>query len=183
MKTRIPLILSLIGLGMFLVLPASLGRAQGTPGTPAESKPAAEAKPQSVYRLEFVVRELDGGKAINSRSYSMSAQDGDWGRLRVGSRVAYKNAENSFQYENVGINIDCRVKELESRLLLSTTFEATSFASASDTMGASVSPVRRQVNLSEQSLVTPGTPTVIGKLDDVVTNHRFEIEVTATKVK
>jgi len=31
--------------------------------------------------------------------------------------------------------------------------------------------------------VTPGRPTVVASMDDVESNRRYEIEVTATKVK
>jgi hypothetical protein len=31
--------------------------------------------------------------------------------------------------------------------------------------------------------VKPGKPTLVASMDDVVTNRRYEIEVTATKVK
>jgi hypothetical protein len=34
-----------------------------------------------------------------------------------------------------------------------------------------------------ESIVRPGKPTLVASMDDVVTNRRYEIEVTATKVK
>lgn len=154
--------------------------AQEAPKAAAEAKSVAETQPQSVYRLDFVVRELEGDRKINSRSYSMSARNNDWGRIRVGSSIPVKTGENTFQYKDVGINIDCRLEERESGAMLNTTFESSSLAAPEEKIA---NPVLRQVRLSEESLVTAGKPTVIGKLDDVATNHRFEIEVTATKVR
>ncbi|HET7840631.1 MAG TPA: hypothetical protein VFM21_03455, partial [Terriglobia bacterium] len=87
MKTRALNILSMLILGIVVAMPATPCHAQDAPKPTAETKPAP-ASPPAVYHLVFVVRELDGGKTINSRTYSMSAQDDDWGRVRVGSRVA-----------------------------------------------------------------------------------------------
>jgi len=39
------------------------------------------------------------------------------------------------------------------------------------------------LKFTADSLIPPAKPTVIGSMDDVASNHRYEIEVTATKVK
>ena len=59
----------------------------------AAEKPA---KQLSVYRLEFVVREVEEGKRLNVRSYTMSAQDGDRASIRVGNRIPYVTGENGW---------------------------------------------------------------------------------------
>src|SRR5512136_1743970 len=63
-------------------------KAPTPPPPPAPSE--AQAKTVSVYRLDFVVRELEAGqhgKLLNSRNYSLSAKSGVLAGLRVGSRV------------------------------------------------------------------------------------------------
>jgi hypothetical protein len=44
-------------------------------------------------------------------------------------------------------------------------------------------PVFRTERTEVESIVRPGKPTLVASMDDVVTNRRYEIEVTATKVK
>ena len=182
MKRRTLIYTTVLTLGMAAAM-VDAARAQEEPKPAPEPKPAAEAKAPAVYRLDFVVRELNGGKTLNSRNYTLSAREGEWEKVRVESRIPFKIAENSVRYEEAAIGIDCRVQESERGLLLSTKFQATSFAPGGEATGDSATVVRRQLSLSEDSIVALGKPTIIGKLDDVATNHRFELEVTATKVK
>jgi hypothetical protein len=61
--------------------------------------------------------------------------------------------------------------------------ESSSVVAQEQLPAATTSPVLRQQRSNITSVVTPGKPTLVASMDDVVTNRRFEIEVTATKVK
>jgi hypothetical protein len=172
----------MIAIALVAAWPARSGSAQETPKAAAETKPVVQTKPLSIYHLVFVVRELEGTKEVNSRTYSLSVEDHNRGKVRAGSRVPVQFGENNFQYQDVGINIDCLVQERDSGVLLVAKFEMPGVAT-SDDMGKSLRPVFRNLSLEEQPEVPLGKPTIIGKLDDVGTNHHFEFEVTATKVK
>ncbi len=161
------------------LLPAKAIMAQ----EPAQQKPRKDPESVIVYRFEFVVRELEDGKRIDSRSYMVSGRSGETAQIRVGTRVPVSTGGANFTYENVGINIDCRPQEIESSVLLGTHFEASSVIAASEAGMPPEHPVFRHVTASFASIVQPGKPTVIGMLDDVTTKRRYEIEVTATKVK
>jgi hypothetical protein len=176
-----------------LLLTASFAAPQEAPKASTGSKEAT-MRPASVYRLDFVVRELEDGKQVNSRSYSLSAKSGDWGGLRVGSRVPVGSVERQEykgpDYRDVGINIDCQPHERDEGggVLLDFRFESSSVVApekAKEQMGVSgpLPPIIRQVRFSGSSLVALGKPTVISTLDDVTSNRRYEVEVTATKVK
>jgi hypothetical protein len=176
--------------------PANSVRAQEAKSDSDAKKMNADAIYRSVYRLEFVVRELEAGKIVNSRSYTMSQKLGDWGKIRVGSRVPFMVSDKNVQYQDVGINIDCKAQFLEEGLLLSTNFESSSALQESETRipdakgsaGATYSrpywdPIIRRVSFNGDAFVTLGKPTIVARLDDVATNRKYEIEVTATKVK
>ncbi len=182
-------------IGAGLLLAAGLATAQETP-KPASPPSEASAKTASVYKLDFVVRELEAGqhgKLINSRKYSLSAKSHEWAGLRVGSKVPYGTISapgtGPIQYQDVGINIDARPDEREGEVLLSTRFESSSVVTPERSTEegknpyVTSAPVFRQVRFNGDALVSPGQPAVIGMLDDVGTNHRYEIEVTVTKVK
>ncbi len=139
-------------------------------------------KPVMAYRLEFSVRELDSGKRVNSRSYMMMAEDGSFARIRVGNKVPYQTAEKQYQYNNIGMNIDCRPHEQQEGVALDVTVDISSVAPPSET-APSYNPVFRSSRSEVQSVVAFGKPTLITSLDDVESNRRYEIEVTATKVK
>lgn len=161
-----------------------LVRAQEAPKNPPP--PAAEkpVKPVSIYRLEFTVREVEDGKRLNSRSYTMSVQDGDFGRIRVGNKIPYNTGKEQFQYFDVGINIDCRLRDHDSYILLeNTSIEISSVVKDESSVAGTLNPVLRQARASATVAVTPGKPTMVTSLDDVSSNRRYEVEVTATKVK
>ncbi len=141
-----------------------------------------QPKPFAVYRLEFAVRELQDGKRLNTRSYAMLLHEGlEWGKARVGNRVPITTGPNLFQYFNVGLNIDCRVREEEGYVLMDSTIEISSIVEEKTVPTGN--PVVREAHSEVHTAVPPGKPTVISTLDDVSSNHRYEVEVTATKVK
>jgi len=161
-----------------------LVRAQEAPKNPPP--PAAEkvVKPVSIYRLEFTVREVEDGKRLNSRSYTMSVEDSDWGRIRVGNRIPYNTGKDQFQYYDVGVNIDCRAQDHDTYVLLGNgSVEISSVVKDESTTAGTLNPVVRQARASFAVAVTPGKPSMVATLDDVSSNRRYEVEVTATKVK
>lgn len=170
-----------ISLGMSTM--AALAQEEKKEAKPKESATTTQPKPASTYRVEFVVKEIEDGKKVNTRSYMMVVQEEDFGRLRVGNRVPYVAGEKQYQYTDVGMNIDCHVFERENGVMLNVSVESSSVVASEQTAGASINPVFRQQRTNLITAVTPGKPTVIAAMDDVVTNRRYEIEVTATKVK
>jgi hypothetical protein len=143
-----------------------------------------EQKPLAVYRIEFNVREIEDGKRLNSRNYMMVVDEGNRGMIRVGNRVPFQTSEKQYQYHDVGMNIDCRPRDRESGIELIINVEVSSVVPPGELVAApTYNPVFRTQSTGVTPIVTPGKPTLIASMDDVVTNRRYEIEVTATKVK
>lgn len=152
--------------------------------TSKEVAGTSQAPSEAVYRVEYSVRELQDGKRINARNYKVLVRNEKEARVRVGSRVPYLSSKDQFQYADVGINIDCRVTEQrDNDVTLFTRFESSSVARPGDEMTAGGNPVFRHVSTEVESIVMLGKPTVINVVDDVVSTHQYEIEVTVTKVK
>lgn len=90
------------------------------------------------YRLDFVMKEMEQGKVVNSRSYSTmvstdSSQARDRGSIRAGTRIpipiATPGSENNLQYMDVGVNIDCTgVHLMNGQLVLNVTAEVSTLA-------------------------------------------------------
>ena len=148
----------------------------------AKETATTEQKPLVAYRIEFNVRETEDGKRLNSRNYMIVAQDGDWGRIRVGDRVPYQTGDNSYQHSDVRMNIDCRPHERYDNVALDITVDFSSMAPPPDSVPRTP-PVFRNQRTEVSPIVTPGKLTLIASLDDVSSNRRYEIEVIATKVK
>ena len=145
-----------------------------------------EQKPVAAYRLEFNIRELENGKRLNSRNYMMMAKEGDSAKIRIEDHVPYPtgttvNGSPQWQYHTVGMNIDCRPRQQESGVALEIVVVIDSVAPQPESASIS-SPVLRSDRTEVQTVVVLGKPTLVTSLDDVDSNRRYEIEVTATKV-
>src|SRR5579871_4923765 len=74
---------------------------------------AEKETPTGFYRLEFVTKELDDTKVINTRNYSMivaeNKQDGN--SIRSSTRMPIPSGSNPSQYiySDLGVNIDAQV--------------------------------------------------------------------------
>jgi len=105
----------------------------------------------------------------------------------VGNTVPIRYKENEIQYKDVGMNMDCRVAgERENDVVLSSNFDWSSVVGSEDgrpLTAASATPVLRHVQFGGSSAVPLGKPTIIGVVDDVLSTHRYEVEVKATKVE
>ena len=181
MKRGISLRLAIAAMALCLPLIPNSASAQQEKGKEAAT---TEQKPVAAYRIELNVREIEAGKQLNSRNYIMVVEDGSWGGIRVGNRVPIVGGEKGVQYNDVGMNIDCRPRERQDRVSLEIRVESSSVVPPEQlTAATTLQPMFRQQRSNITSTVTPGKPTLVASMDDVISNRRYEIEVTATKVK
>ncbi len=149
----------------------------------------AQAEKESApafYHLEFVTKELDEAKVINTRTYSMIVSDKstDGDSIRTGSRVPVPTGgNNQYNYLDLGVSIDCRnVKEVAGQLTLSVSADIAS--AATETGPAStLPPVIRQYKWSSTVMVPLRKATQIYSSDDLGSKRKFQLELTATPIK
>jgi hypothetical protein len=110
------------------------------------------------------------------------AKTGRRASTRVGSRVPYTVGGNGFQYQDVGMKIDCTVGKQEGNLLVHTDISMNTIAEKERATSSQSPPVFRHLSLADDTLVTAGKPAFVGSIDDVYSNRRYVIEVTVTKV-
>ena len=147
-----------------------------------------EAPPQKFYRLEFVVKEVEGGKVLNARTYSttVAADARELGptAIRTGAKVPYQTATGdpkNFQYLDIGVNIDCRsIREVERALSLYVSADISSVPSDAATPG--VAPTIRQNRWSSLTIVPLKKPTLIFSSDDPTSKRQMQLELTATPI-
>jgi hypothetical protein len=148
----------------------------------AQDKDTEQAKSPTwtFYKLDLVVREMDNGKLVNTRSYTMSQRVGDWGQLRSGSRIPLVFEVAKTQYVDIGLNLDSRVQERGDTVAFDWRMELSSIPPDAESKGI---PVIRTLRSNGQSLLLAGKPTILTSADDLNSTHKFVFEVTATKVK
>jgi 3D (Asp-Asp-Asp) domain-containing protein len=150
----------------------------------AESAAAAEReKPVHAYRLDFSVNELEDGKKINTRQYSLNLNADDSNEIKIGTRVPVESGHEQFQYMDVGTSIWCRIGERPDGIPLSVRADISNFAIPDQGTGHESRPVVRQFKINASTLALPGKPMVVGSVDDPNSKRQFQLEVTVTKLR
>lgn len=170
-----------------LVLAAVVNAPLTAQTTSSESSPEKTtektAKRVSLYRLNFVFREVEDGKRINERNYSLLLEgDTFMSSLRIGDRVPIRTDDKNLQYADVGFNLDCRLAEKGSLLEIDTVIEFSNVASPGALSNVPSTPTLRQMKYHVYTLLVAGKPTLILSADQVDSKHRLEIEVVASKI-
>jgi hypothetical protein len=169
------LILGVLAAGLY-----QTARAQesATPKAPAESDKVVNA-----YRLDFSVNEMEDGKKINTRQYSMNLNANDSNEIKIGSRVPVEAEHEKFQYLDIGTNIGCTLRGHDDNLLLQVRTEISNFAVPMQTVSHEALPVIRQLKINASTVVLLGKTMVMGSVDDPSSKRQFQLEVTVTKLR
>ena len=173
-----------------MVLAALVSLAGLERGLAQDAKPATEAtEPGHAYRLDFTVSELEEGKKINTRQYSMNLNAGDQSEIKIGTRVPVEVKQGEIQYLDVGTSIWCRLRDradhiawLSDDVMLNVRSDLSNFA-IPDQQGQSIRPAIRQMKIDSSAIASPGKSTVIGAVDDPNSKRQFQLEVVVTKLK
>lgn len=135
------------------------------------------------YHLEFALVELQDGKRINTRHYSMNL-NGDYNdQIKIGTRVPVETNKTDFQYIDVGTEIWSRLEMHENSLVLQVRAEISNFALPDQASHPGDRPILRQLSIHGSTVPTLGKAVIIGSLDDPNSNHQFQLEVTTTKIQ
>jgi hypothetical protein len=152
-----------------------------------ESKPAqtvAQEKPITPYRLDFTINEVEDGKKINARQYSLNVNTGDHNNLKIGTRVPVEAKQGEVEYLDLGTEISADLRERDNGLALEVRAAMSSFATPEDQGNRSNNmPLLRQMLIHASTVIFPGRPTVVGTADDPNSKRQFQLEVTATELK
>jgi hypothetical protein len=174
---------SALVIGMCFWLGIGAATAQSSESAPSKKTSDNSEMTLTAYRLDFSLHELEDGKKINTRQYSMGLIQGvQWQELKIGTRVPVEMKQGEVQYLDVGTNISARLQETKSVLELEVRADLSNFA-APDQENKTSMPVLRQLRISGATIVSTGKPIVIGVVDDPNSKRQFQLEVTATRLK
>ena len=137
----------------------------------------AVKEPAKFYKLDFVVKEVEAGKVLTAKNYSVIVSNGQKGQseIRAGSKVPVGEPGN-YHMIDVGTNIDCNsVTESHDELSFYLVAEVSSLLQETDPH-----PVIRQNRWVSTVIVPLKKPSVVFSSDDNTTKRVMELEVTAT---
>ena len=160
------------------------------------AKDTAPSGPSVRHLLKFVVKELEGGKVINSREYSTylaggSKETAGTSSIRTGSKVpipvSYETARptsTQITYIDVGVNIDVRGDRVEDgKLYCFIKAEITSIDTSANSENSVFPRVVRQNSWSSPIFAPLGKPITLFSSDDVASKRTMQLELTASEVK
>lgn len=169
------------------ILALAIAGGAGFAQTPEAPK---TAEPSRFYKLEFVVKEVEGGKVLNARSYStqVAADARDGAAIRAGTKmpIPMDGPNRQFTYTDLGVNIDCRnIRDSPREISLFVSAQISSLPSESATpaqAGAQLAITVRQNSWSSLVVVPFSKPTVLFSSDDLTSKRQFQLELTATPI-
>ncbi len=152
----------------------------------------------SVYKVDFVVAEVEDGKRVNTRTYTLMMEEGKQARANVATRVPVPTGpsisastsgvnplvNSQIQYMDVGLSLTFRFLQQGEYLMMSGGYNIDTFAMPEEAQGNTLRlPVTRRISSDVGAAILPGKPTIISSVDDTNSRKRYQLEVTATKVK
>jgi type II secretory pathway component GspD/PulD (secretin) len=137
-------------------------------------------QPIKSYRVTFTLTEVEAGKRLAGRKFSMVLSVGERSTLKLGQRVpivvgADKKDSSTgvqVQYVDIGLNLQANIegKRITSKVEESSLVNSATAVSAQD-------PTIAQTVLEGSSPVKLGVPVVIGSLEVSGSSRRQEVEV------
>jgi hypothetical protein len=150
-----------------------------------------------VYKVEFNIHDGSDAAAKTGRRYIIMIEANDKGVFRVGQKVPYATGSfqpgttsagvtplvsTQFNYAEIGVNIDCRINEVNSKVRVKATLDLSTVVQHDKTIGQIPMPIIGQLRIEVNALVNPGKPMMVASVDDPVTLRKFDVEATVTKV-
>jgi hypothetical protein len=142
------------------------------------------AQDAPVYRLNFALREMEAGKIVNTRNYTLLALSQSNTKLNIGAKIPIASGANHAQYSyvDVGVSVRAQVRERGSLLQLNANLEVSNLGADRENADRPA-PRIQQLRAEIDTVITPGQATPVVTLDDPLGSRHYEVEVTATKTK
>ncbi len=147
-------------------------------GYAAASRKAAPKPSHHVYRLDYLVSVTEPGKPDATSTYTMNVEEDHGGDLRAGENLPLAPSKSSPR-QDVGLSIHTQVTRLGNDLLLHNSTELSAPEDAANQGPRGI----RKVSANGDAVASPGTPAVVMSVQEPVSHARYEVTVTATKLR
>jgi len=153
-----------------------------------DNGPIAKKAAVPTYKMAFSIYELQDGKKINQRDYSLLVEANERGAntLKIGTKVPIDTGKDSYTYTDVGFELRCSAGEtVNNKLEVSVDMTVSNFAipeQNADPRAGGNRPILRGVTQRVSAVINPGKPQLLTTMDDVNSTKRLQVELTATKV-
>jgi hypothetical protein len=156
---------------------------------------SAAAEESAAYRLDISFIELEDGKKLNTRHYSIDLTGGRPNEIKIGTRVpvvsancgsssssSSGSASQQYQYLDLGTHIWAQLVSRGDELRITGDISSLDTSAGPD-VSARLGPVIRQIKIEGSTAVVLGKPLIVGSADDPNSRREYQLEVTVTKLK
>lgn len=149
------------------------------------------------YRITYTLTELDAGKTISTRHYSMLIGDGEHSSMKEGNKIpiatgTYANGaaatspasevQTQFTYLDIGMNFDASIAVSDTTVHLRSKVEDSSLDQPVTIAGVT-EPVVRQSVLDGTAILTLDKPAMLGTIDIPNSTRHIDIAAVVEQVK
>jgi type II secretory pathway component GspD/PulD (secretin) len=164
------------------------------PAAPAP-KPATSGVNATLLKVQVVIGRYQGDKKISSMPYALTMNANNHANLRMGAKIPILStlvqtakdapAMNSFQYQDVGTNIDCTSRQTDDGRYMLTISLDDSSVYPDDQLpgGAKGNPSFRSFRANNTMILKNGETGQFTTATDKVTGETVKVDVTLTVVK
>jgi hypothetical protein len=184
---------------LFMIAVFGCTRKASAQEEPKESGASRTAKAEDsvdAYRLDVSFNELEDGKKLNTRHYSIDLTGGRPNDIKIGTRVPVVTANcnpssasspsggasEQYQYLDLGTHLSAQLISHGAELHVSGDISSLDTSAGSQT-SARLGPVIRQIKIEGSTALVLGKPILIGSADDPNSKRQFQLEVTVTKLR
>ena len=147
--------------------------------------------PGPLYKVEINFRDANDAGSMTDRRYTMLVSDSRKAVFKVGNKSPVASGSitpattgsvvsTQFTYLDIGVNIECFLQAVGSRIAVHGSLDMSNIASESLVAGVR-NPTIRQTRLDLDTTVELGKPTEVASIDDPLTSRKLQVEVTVTK--
>jgi hypothetical protein len=169
---------------VFPALAAALVLSGPVLGYAVAARPAkAPHNAHHVYRLDYLVTVREPDKAPVTSPYTMNVEDGSTGSVHAGANIPLvtgsSSAGTASPRQDVGLLLRCHLTQVGSDLVLHNDAEISGTEERADPGPRAI----RKITANDDAVASPGKPTLVASLEEPVSHARYEVTVTATKLR
>jgi hypothetical protein len=143
------------------------------PAAREASPPPRPSEKSAYYRMDYVIEARDPSAAGTSSAYTMVLEENRGGEVMVGSNVALSPSGTS--RTDLGLKIHGQFSRVgDNDVVVQTHVEMSSSEEASRI---------HKLTATTDAWVTPGKPTLVASIDDPTSHKRYQVSVTATRMR
>ncbi len=147
--------------------------------------PALAQFPAPNYRLDFTLKESTSGLDRGARTFTMMVADKGRSRIDASQRIPYEESRSlitKVATRNVGVTIDCQVRETEGKIRVRCDIESSSLAAAQpETRANGLPPVVDSLRSTVDTVAPLGKPALVAVMEDPNTKKKLEVSLVARR--